>query len=787
MGTHDKGLQRARSPAPRPLLRTAFARVDRHLFTGFAFDPHAPERHFVVELLLDGLPLRLARADDPMPALAAHGLEAEHHGFSFILRDHELDETRVVEARIANLDIAIGEALRLDEAPWMPEADPLGRGQVDWLGGLRFSGRIGPGQREGIVEVLVDGLAVAKTRALRWTHMTVGGRDPRPLRAFDLHLAEHFADGRVHRVSFLDESGAELSGSPLPFVAFADGLERAIVGRSDLETERLRATLFDRLFPNSLPLRCYESWRQRFPAPPAPPHPGRIGVIGVGDGDRPATLKSLEGRAGTTCAITFLECTDGAFGYAPGALASFLEGEGSDCDTLIFCPAGTRFGPDALDHLAGALHAGAGIHAAYCDLEVVDARGRVSLLALPAFDYERMLEQGYCSRVFATHKADAARATSLGASNLFRLFTALIDAGGSDGSEIAHLPIPAARIDAASLAKGADNLATASREHLAARGTPARVTLPDQGTTALRTPRVRVAREPTRSAITLVLTTRNQGEAVRATIEAASADAREMAATILIVDNESTEAGTLALFDTLAKDHVRVLRASGPYNPARLANIGIRTAQTPLVCLIEGGLERASPGWIAELSSRLHDDAAIAAPLIAHRDGTLRGAGLVLGPGFSAASAFTDHLAGETGYGDMLAVARECSAPSPGCLMMRRDAFLDVGSFDEGAFPRTQHLVDLGLRLRASGRRLIVTPHATLTFSSPPGADVPIAVDDREREALRTRWADALMNDPYYNPALSLDPRPFSALAWPPRDRSPRRRAHPRQTAEPLP
>ena len=36
------------------------------------------------------------------------------------------------------------------------------------------------------------------------------------------------------------------------------------------------------------------------------------------------------------------------------------------------------------------------------------------------------------------------------------------------------------------------------------------------------------------------------------------------------------------------------------------------------------------------------------------------------------------------------------------------------------------------------------------------------------------RWGDVLMQDPYYNPMLSLDGLPFSALAWPARALNPR-------------
>jgi hypothetical protein len=46
--------------------------------------------------------------------------------------------------------------------------------------------------------------------------------------------------------------------------------------------------------------------------------------------------------------------------------------------------------------------------------------------------------------------------------------------------------------------------------------------------------------------------------------------------------------------------------------------------------------------------------------------------------------------------------------------------------------------------------------------------------------ALRARWGDCLIDDPYYNPILSLDPVPFSALAWPPRGMVPRVQNSPR-------
>ena len=43
---------------------------------------------------------------------------------------------------------------------------------------------------------------------------------------------------------------------------------------------------------------------------------------------------------------------------------------------------------------------------------------------------------------------------------------------------------------------------------------------------------------------------------------------------------------------------------------------------------------------------------------------------------------------------------------------------------------------------------------------------------DRELAALRSRWADALLDDPYHSPNLSLSSK-VPRLAWPPRERRP--------------
>jgi hypothetical protein len=111
-----------------------------------------------------------------------------------------------------------------------------------------------------------------------------------------------------------------------------------------------------------------------------------------------------------------------------------------------------------------------------------------------------------------------------------------------------------------------------------------------------------------------------------------------------------------------------------------------------------------------------------------------------------------------------------------------RNDYLAVKGMDETRFPVHFHDVDLCLKLRALGKRVVMTPYARLSHiastarSTDPAGKMRF---DRELQNLRAKWADALIADPYYSPILSLDPVPFSALAWPPRVLEPRVNAPP--------
>lgn len=771
MAKHSKITAKHEEPA----LRTAFARLGERMFCGFVVDIRAPARKFVVDLLVDGHPVRTTRADAYVHELAVADVGDGCYGFSFSLPDTMLGDDCLVEARLANLGtslgapIAVGGSARID-------ADPAGPGLVRWQGGLRFTGWMAQSDEDASADVLVDGALIMRVRPSGWTHVGATVEEARAVRAVDLNLPERFADGRLHWLTVTDARGENFAGSPIGFVAFADGLERTIARLGDLDAERVRGEVFDRLLPMSLPFSYYQSWRERFPVPLPELVAMRGAVIMVGRGEMDDTLASLDEQTHAEWVAAALPETAEHAGFHPEHARAFLARDAAACDFVVFGWSGTSLAPSALQRIAGAFAAFERAQAVYGDLDIASGDGSLWPLAMPAFDYERMLEQGYCAHLFALRRAAAERALASGAANLYRLFNALLDDGTTSADAIVHLPGALGAVSSRELSAAAPTLAAATRAHLRRRGIDAQVT-PAAGALL---PAVRVSRNLGETATTIVIPTRDRHELLRSCIESIRPAAERRSAEIIVVDNDSSDPDCLEYLAQIDGNEASVLRLPGPFNYARLNNAAAEAARGDVLCLLNNDIKALDDAWLDELLGRLAEpDVGAVGALLLWPSGIVQHGGVVLGPKFAAIHAFNDRISNDPGYGDLLRVAHECSAVTAACLVTRRSDYLAVGGLDEIRFPVNFNDVDYCLKLRAAGKRVVLTPHARLLHfeSASRGSDKHPdrrSRFERELQNLRAKWPAVLADDPYYSPVLSLDDRPFSALAWPAREMTPR-------------
>ncbi len=416
--------------------------------------------------------------------------------------------------------------------------------------------------------------------------------------------------------------------------------------------------------------------------------------------------------------------------------------------------------------------------AAYGDVEV-ERDGSAHPVFFGAFDYERQLEQGYATALFAV-RIDAIReALARRPTSLERLFLALLEGPAGTGDRIVHRPGVIAHV-AGWQPADTERLCAATRDHLAARGIAAEV----RPSTGGIFPAVHVRRAADAGLVSIVIPTRDRVDLLETCIASIRARTQLGQYEIVVVDNDSSDPSTHRLFETLARDGVRIVACPGSFNYALLNNVGVAAAQGERVLLLNNDVEIRSDSWLTELASRLERDVGAVGAVLRWPNGIVQHGGVVLGPGFSAADAFNDCSGEDPGHGDLLRVAHEASAATAACLLVRRSDYLALGGFDADTFPVLFNDVDFCLRLRARGLRVIVTPHLDILHhesASRGRDDAPSRRGRYRREltALRNRWGEVLAADPAYSPFLNLDPYPFSALAAAPRPAMPRRRLLP--------
>jgi GT2 family glycosyltransferase len=157
---------------------------------------------------------------------------------------------------------------------------------------------------------------------------------------------------------------------------------------------------------------------------------------------------------------------------------------------------------------------------------------------------------------------------------------------------------------------------------------------------------------------------------------------------------------------------------------------------------------------------------------LSYSDDTLQHAGVVLGIHGIAGHVHRYLPKGNVGYCGRAALIQAFSAVTGACLVVRKAVYDEVGGLDE-ALAVACNDVDFCLRVREAGYRNIWTPYAELYHHESASRGFDDTPEKQARSAkevafMRERWGDALLNDPYYSPNLTLDYEDFS-LAWPPR------------------
>lgn len=300
--------------------------------------------------------------------------------------------------------------------------------------------------------------------------------------------------------------------------------------------------------------------------------------------------------------------------------------------------------------------------------------------------------------------------------------------------------------------------AKALREHLTRTGTRGSVSRVNGGY-------FRVTPETPQPAplVSILIPTRNGLTLLRRCIESLRKRTRYKNFEILVIDNQSDEADTLAYLDELAaQGHARILRYAHPFNFSALNNFAVQAARGTYLCLMNNDIEVISEGWLDEMLSQAArpGTGAVGAKLYYPND-TIQHAGVLLGMGGVAGHPYSGVARNATGYMTRLSLAQNMSAVTAACLLVRKDIYEEVGGLNAVDLTVAFNDVDFCLKLLERGYWNVWTPYAEFYHheSASRGPEDTLEKQSRfQREVahMQARWGHLLAYDRAHNPNLTL-------------------------------
>lgn len=277
------------------------------------------------------------------------------------------------------------------------------------------------------------------------------------------------------------------------------------------------------------------------------------------------------------------------------------------------------------------------------------------------------------------------------------------------------------------------------------------------------TPAPPVSPLPADTLVSIIIPSKDRFDLLKACVESLSL-IRFPAYEVIIIDNGSETAEMQACLQALRqRPEVRVFRHDIPFNFSRLCNLGAAEAAHDWLLFLNDDTEALEGRWLEALCAQaLAKDVGITGARLLYPSGDLQHAGiashLLPGPGHpwrgAPESLWRSH--------PLLSQACEVDAVTGACLMVTKSLFWQLGGFNETDFAISLNDVDLCLRARECGYRVIYTPEATLLHKEGQSrrADDHESEQPRRQSELRAfvrRHPVAARRSVYYPPALPRD------------------------------
>lgn len=272
--------------------------------------------------------------------------------------------------------------------------------------------------------------------------------------------------------------------------------------------------------------------------------------------------------------------------------------------------------------------------------------------------------------------------------------------------------------------------------------------------------------------VSIVIPTRDQAELLSACVTSILRISLYQNYEIILVENNSVEDKTFALYDELQQldNCVRVVTWQPPepgmFNYSALVNYGVAHSDGQLVVLLNNDTEVIEPHWIEEMAGCLmRPEVGVVGAKLLFADGLVQHVGMVANPEGNFCHVCQNLTRDALGPGYAAAMPGDYSMVTGACQMVSRELFDKLGGYDE-ALAVGFNDGDFCLRAREAGFATTVCGHAVLQHKefSTRGRE---STDIRLRERYLRERADLMGKHAAFfaagDPALNPNLDPFGA------------------------
>ncbi|MCR4317308.1 MAG: glycosyltransferase family 2 protein [Planctomycetes bacterium] len=198
-----------------------------------------------------------------------------------------------------------------------------------------------------------------------------------------------------------------------------------------------------------------------------------------------------------------------------------------------------------------------------------------------------------------------------------------------------------------------------------------------------------------------------------------------------------------------------------PFNFSAINNYAVAKVSEPIVLLLNDDVTVINEDWLeAMVEHAQRPEVGVVGAKLLFPDRSIQHAGVVMGLHKNTGHAFRLFPPGESGYFHFIDIVREYSAITFACAMMRREVYEELGGLDDVNLPVAFNDVDMCLRAKERGYKVIYTPYARLFHYE--SVTKKVMIGHGEVDYMKRKWANVIARDPMYNPNLTLEFEDFS-------------------------